>query len=153
VWPEASEVCAQFERDLGHEYVTPLPETSELDFTHLTPGAASQIHGGIRRSGEVAPYASLILPVKHGTRLLIAGNHLPATQIGGSTITVFLDEEAVGSIPIVSGAPFNCELRIPDALTNRTYLSVRFRSDDYVCLGPSLRRCVAFLLKRVAIVP
>jgi hypothetical protein len=111
-----------------------------------------EVHCGIDRRGEVAPYAAVILARKKGRRLQVEGAFLERPEIEGTRIEVFVDELRAESMVVIPGQPVALDVELPEQVMKRPFLSVRFAAQDY-CYSVDLRRCLTFQLQRVALTP
>ena len=114
------------------------------------PGVA-QIYGGIRRNGDLAPYAALVLR-RGGERLRVRVQPLGRGEVAGECV-VRLEEEEVGRFALGgrSNAAVDLDIPLPAALLDRDFVSVEFLAGDYVYAEDDLQSCVCARLVRVAI--
>ena len=126
---------------------------TELDFTTVDPAEAAQVHGGVDGEGRAAPYASLLLRRGAGTRLVVEGENISSLVLRGASVQVFADELALGELALGTPEPLVLDAALPPEVLARPFVSIRFVSTDYTYVGEDLRHCVAFRLKRVALVP
>jgi len=128
-----------------------LPIASRIDFEQLDAVSAAQVHGGIDRERRVSPYASFVLKNEGGRQLRIQGRTFPRPELDGAQVQVFIDAEQVGSFELRADTELDLHYAVPEATTDRPYLTIRFESDDYVYAGPDLQHCAVFWLKRLAL--
>jgi len=126
--------------------------TERIDFTSLDAVAAAQVHGGVDRSGLVAPYASLLLANRDARVLRFVGACLDRPELAG-TVRVHLDDVEVLAFDQTPGQRINERVPIPDALRARTHLSLRLTLDDWAYAGESWGDCVGFRLVRASLEP
>jgi hypothetical protein len=163
-WNEASllyeEVRAGGEREAaeapsGDDLARQSPLASSLDFGALArmPSAtAAQIHGGVDREAMAAPYVSVILARSGAGRLVVSGTALARPEMQAAEVSVYADDEKVGTVRLQAGADFALERPLPPTVAGRPFLSVRLVTSDYVYGGPERRNCQAFRLRRIALV-
>lgn len=126
---------------------------ARIDFDALDPASASQIHGGVDRHGQVAPYGSLLLArTPEATHLHLVGEHLARPELRG-TVEVWLDDVRVARLAQEAGARVDERFPIPAALSERDHLSVRFVIDDWAYDPERLGECVGFRLRSVEATP
>ena len=107
------------------------------------------MHGGIDAEGRVAPYASLILARAAGT-LHLRGRRLPSAGLGRASCRVFADEHLLGSIALVESTPeIDESWPLPDELSSRAYVSLRFESDDFVYVDGASGDAACFVIESV----
>ncbi|MEM7310127.1 MAG: SGNH/GDSL hydrolase family protein [Planctomycetota bacterium] len=124
-----------------------------LDFSKMDAAKGEQVLGGVDGAGLVGPYGSLLLRRGQGTKVRVVGRFLDRPEIDGGRVTVFADETEIGELRIESGTPINALFELPADTTEREFLALRFRSDDYCYVGPKLRQCVSFQLEKVLVEP
>ena len=124
---------------------------SELAFDRLDDDAAAQVTGGVVRGGIVFPYASLMLRCEGRTKLVVAGHGLKRSEIDGVHVAVHVEEAQVGTLTIAADGSFEQTFDVPAGIAARTFVSVRFQSDDFAYALPDLRADVVFTLDRVAL--
>lgn len=132
------------------DWLDDVPIGSELQFGKLNDAQKAQIHGGIAANGRVFPYGSMIIALK-GNQLEIDGRGLPRPELLDPTVQIYLDELLIETVQLEPGKSFQVRATIPDEFSLREFASLRFRSNDYVYIGSSLRDCVSFRLERVAV--
>ncbi len=163
VWEEASAVLEEVagagrreaERDLTGDQVLAIYGSpriaASLDVADLDSSAARQIHGGIDRQGRVSPYASLMLRNDGGQHLRIAARAFRRPELEGARVRVFVDADKVGEFGLEAGKKLALSYRLPAAVADRPYVSVRFEAEDYIYKGRGLRHCVVFWLHGIAV--
>lgn len=124
-----------------------------VDLDAIDPAEALQVHGGIDVEGRVSPYASVLLRRGDATRIEVEAEDVSLLALRGARVEVFVEEHSVGTLELGRGAPLALDAALPEDVQDRDFLSVRFRSSDYIYAGDDLRRCISFRLRRVALVP
>jgi hypothetical protein len=159
-WPEAAREAADW-LGRGQEEAGRNPDpdklpgrrtiASAIDFERLDDDTAAQVHGGIFGGNFVAPYAAVILRGEGRRRLRLRGVHLDRRELEGARIDVFVEEAKVGTLEARGGASIDSSFDVPEDIAARTFVSVRFQSDDWVYGGPDLRLHLAFQIRSVAL--
>ncbi len=122
-----------------------------LDFDQPLAPVSRQVHGGVDPGGNVAPYASILMP--GGSRLEVSGRCYNRAELNGAVVAVFVDDVQVHSWTLRSGQPLSLRVTVPEPLRGNEYLSIRFKTDDYVYSGDGLRDCVSFVLASLEVTP
>ncbi len=131
--------------DKAREQIAP-----SFDATALTQKSAKQVHGGIDKEGNVAPYASLVL-ARTGQRLVLSGTLLDAPGLAGAESEVFVEEFSLGKFSLAGAGTLELAWPLPAEVMERPFVNVRFVADDYVYTDVARGRAGTFVLKRVAI--
>jgi len=161
-WPEAGELYqtlkTEGEREArsapsGEQLAQRAGLLSQIATNGLDLRQATQIYCGIDRQGIASVYASMVLARGSSTRLLVEGRGLGRPEIDGVAVTVWADEEEVGTIAVPWSGAFRFEVALPSSVLRRPYFAVRLLAKDYVYVGPELRDCAALRLERVVALP
>ncbi len=121
----------------------------QLDFRRIDDDSAAQVHGGVVRGGLLSAYASLIVRCEGRATLKVSGRGLGRPEIDGVTVTVFVDDQVVGTLQPKGAAPFAATFSVPPELAKQTFVSVRFQADDFAYALPDLRACQVAVLETV----
>jgi hypothetical protein len=159
-WPEATSLFERLRAEGADEALTPFdPErlaeqlAARIDLAGLDERAARQIYGGVYGDGMVAPYASLLLPRREGTRIRIVGHSLARPELRDVTVNIFADEILVGRLAVPPSGAIEALYQLPRQVIARPSFDVRFVTGDYVYDPKDIRRCVVFRLDLLEVLP
>lgn len=119
----------------------------------LPPGASSaldQVHAGVDKQGQIAPYFSAFLATAGGSVLHIRGADLGRPELAGVAVAVEVDEVRLGGFELKAQGEHDLSFELPPEVRARPVLTVRLVAEDYVYLR-DLRRGGVLVLEELAI--
>ncbi len=119
----------------------------------LPPGAGSaldQVHAGVDKQGQIAPYFSAFLAHHGGSVLRLRGEELGRAELEGVRVKVEVDELLLGEFELKRAGRHDLSFELPDSLRARPVLAVRLIAGDFVYLR-DLRRGGVLVLQELAI--
>jgi len=155
-WPEADEEVERIHETGRAEQPEGEPWSPDLgnaiDFETLAFEDAQHVYGGVDGAGLMGPFASMSLANRGGGRLRVRATCLPRPEIDGARVRVSVDGILVGEVEVEASREVDEVWRLPEEVSGRKYVNVRFEADDYAYAGDDLQQCVVWKLRSLAIV-
>lgn len=110
----------------------------------------SQVHAGLDKQGQIAPYFSAFLATRGGGTLRIRARDLGRPELVGVRVAIEADELRIGEVTLKREGEHDVSIALPPELRSRSLLTIRLVADDYVYLR-DLRRGGVLVLDELAI--
>lgn len=123
---------------------------SRLSLPPSSDSGLSQVHAGLDKQAQVAPYFSAFLATRGGATLRIRARDLGRPELAGRRVAIQVDELRVGEITLQRDGEHDVAIALPASLRPRPLVTIRLVADDYVYLR-DLRRGGVLVLDELSI--
>ncbi len=123
---------------------------SRIELPPEPSSALDQVHAGVDKQGQIAPYFSAFLATGGGSRLRIRGEDLGRPELEGVRVRIEVDELRLAEFALKREGKHDVSIELPPELRARAVLTVRLVAEDFVYLR-DLRRGGVLLLEELAI--
>lgn len=110
----------------------------------------SQVHAGLDKQAQLAPYFSAFLATRGGATLRVRARDLGRPELAGVRVAIEADEVRVGELTLKREGEHDVAIALPAELRSRPLLTIRLIAADYVYLR-DLRRGGVLVLDELAI--
>ena len=162
-WDEALEVFRSIQAEAedyrilentGARYRRGLPIDHVFRATEAKGREIAHVMSGVQGDGTVGPYALVTLYAQAPRQLRVVGQGLKRSELEGMQLTISAHGQALGTIRVAPGEPFEETLELPPAVQNEDDLyTIEIAASDYCYRGTSLRNCVSYRLELIELLP